>query len=190
MEVTSWFWFLFSFHIMKPLIPILPFLCVREKPACPWKVYQPGLPVFKATENRTWFKLGAPTNKSDAQCEPERLIWVFHKHTKLAVLILLPTLYSHIFAVFFSLFARKDGSKCEIPYQWENKDYILRLKTSLLHFFISNGRAKTKLAILAFLYCGEFVKNSILLAQQLPVGRSNKGSWNLERSVTSHTSQK
>ena len=30
----------------------------------------------------------------------------------------------------------------------------------LVHLF-SNGRAKTKLAMLAFLYCGAFVKNSI-----------------------------
>ena len=29
-----------------------------------------------------------------------------------------------------------------------------------LVLFISNGTAETKLAILAFLYCGEFVKNS------------------------------
>ena len=32
------------------------------------------------------------------------------------------------------------------------------LQTTLVQF-ISNGTAKTKLAILAFLYCGEFVKN-------------------------------
>ena len=29
-----------------------------------------------------------------------------------------------------------------------------------LHYFISNGRAKTELAILAFLHCGEFVSTS------------------------------
>ena len=29
--------------------------------------------------------------------------------------------------------------------------------------FLSNGTAKTKLVILAFLYCGEFVKNPIVL---------------------------
>ena len=38
-------------------------------------------------------------------------------------------------------------------------DNILRLQTSLV-IFISNGTAKTKLGILPFLYCGEFVKNS------------------------------
>ena len=36
---------------------------------------------------------------------------------------------------------------------------MLRLQISLL-LFISNGMAKTKLAILAFLCCGEFVKTS------------------------------
>ena len=40
------------------------------------------------------------------------------------------------------------------------EDYILRLQTSLV-LFISYGTAKMKLAILAFLYCGEFVKTSI-----------------------------
>ena len=37
--------------------------------------------------------------------------------------------------------------------------YISRLQT-LLVFLILNGTAKMKLAILAFLYCGEIVKNS------------------------------
>ena len=32
---------------------------------------------------------------------------------------------------------------------------------TLLVILILNGTAKTKLAILAFLYCGEFVKTSI-----------------------------
>ena len=35
-----------------------------------------------------------------------------------------------------------------------------RLQTSLVQFLF-NGTAKAKLAILAFLYCGEFVKNAI-----------------------------
>ena len=39
------------------------------------------------------------------------------------------------------------------------RDYISRLQT-LLVFLILNGTAKTKLAILAFLYCGQIVKNS------------------------------
>ena len=36
--------------------------------------------------------------------------------------------------------------------------YILRMQTSLVQFLF-NGTAKTNLAILAFLYCGDFVKN-------------------------------
>ena len=36
---------------------------------------------------------------------------------------------------------------------------MLRLQISLVQFIL-NGRAKTKLAILAFLCCGEFVKTS------------------------------
>ena len=39
------------------------------------------------------------------------------------------------------------------------RDYLSRLQT-LLVFLILNGIAKTKLAILAFLDCGEIVKNS------------------------------
>ena len=35
---------------------------------------------------------------------------------------------------------------------------VTRLQSSLIHF-LSNSLDKTKLAILAFLYCGEFVKN-------------------------------
>ena len=36
--------------------------------------------------------------------------------------------------------------------------------------FLSNGKAKMKLAILAFLYCGEFVKNpSDALWEQRPI---------------------
>ena len=42
----------------------------------------------------------------------------------------------------------------------DKRDYISMLLT-LLVFLISNNTAKTKLAILAFLYCGEIVKNSI-----------------------------
>ena len=41
-----------------------------------------------------------------------------------------------------------------------NRDYLSRLQT-LLVFSILNGMAKTKLAILSFLCCGEIVKNSI-----------------------------
>ena len=37
--------------------------------------------------------------------------------------------------------------------------YISRLQTSLVHF-ISDGAARTKLAIVTFLYCRTFVKTS------------------------------
>ena len=37
-------------------------------------------------------------------------------------------------------------------------EYHLRLRTSLV--LVLNGTAKTKLEMLAFLYCGEIVKNS------------------------------
>ena len=75
------------------------------------------------------------------------------------MLALLPTLYS-IQLLFFSLFAPTDASKYEIRNQGVYEDFISRLNT-LLDYLIFNGRAKTKLAMLAFLYCGEFVKNSI-----------------------------
>ena len=41
------------------------------------------------------------------------------------------------------------------------RDYLPRLQTFLV-FLIMNGRAKTKLAILPFLCCGEIMKNSII----------------------------
>ena len=61
---------------------------------------------------------------------------------------------------FSSLFALHDASKCKIRYQWVKGDYIWRLWNSLF-LLISNDTAKTKLAILAFLYCGEFVKKPL-----------------------------
>ena len=39
------------------------------------------------------------------------------------------------------------------------RHYISRLQT-LLVFSLLNGIAKTKLAVLAYLYCGEIMKNS------------------------------
>ena len=59
----------------------------------------------------------------------------------------------------FFLFVITDASKCEIRSQEVCKDYISRLHTSLDPLIVI-GRAKMKLAMLAFLYCGEFVKNS------------------------------
>ena len=82
----------------------------------------------------------------------------FDKHTKLAILALFPTLYSHIIAVSFFI-CNIDVSKCEIRYQLMYLVYTSVMQTSLVKF-LSNGLAKTKLAILAFLYClycGEFV---------------------------------
>ena len=55
-----------------------------------------------------------------------------------------------IYMQFPSLFTPHDVSKCDIRYQWVQADYISRLKT-LLVLFISNGTAKTKLAIFGIL---------------------------------------
>ena len=46
------------------------------------------------------------------------------------------------------------------------RDYLSRLETLLLVFLTFNGTAKMKLVILAFLYCGESVKNSIFNSSQ------------------------
>ena len=64
-----------------------------------------------------------------------------------------------IYLQFSSLFATNDTSNCEVRNQGIHEDYISRLHASLAQL-IFNGRAKTKLAMLAFFYCGEFVKNS------------------------------
>ena len=48
----------------------------------------------------------------------------------------------------------------------DKRAYISRSQM-LLVFLILNNRAKTKLAILAFLYCGGIVKNSILPQREL-----------------------
>ena len=82
----------------------------------------------------------------------------FHKHTKLAILAKCKFCIP-IYLQFPSLFLHY-VSKCEITYQCVQENYISKLQTSLVQF-VSDGTAKIKLAILAFLYCGEFVKNSI-----------------------------
>ena len=66
--------------------------------------------------------------------------------------------------------------KCEIRCHWMQNDCISRLLTSLL-LFISNGRAKRKLAILAFLYCKEFEKisNSLFVLLHLFHCRDDHG---------------
>ena len=46
-------------------------------------------------------------------------------------------------------------------HQWVKEDNILRSQMSLA-LLILNGTALTKLAILAFLYFGDFVKNSVV----------------------------
>ena len=66
-------------------------------------------------------------------------IRVFHKRTILAILALLPTLYSHKFTV--SLFAKCDVSKCEIRCQSTYLEYIFEFFTVC-----------TKLAEMAILY--------------------------------------
>ena len=65
------------------------------------------------------------------------------------------------------------------------RDYISRLQT-LLVFSILNGTAKTKLAILAFLYCGQIVKNSnetrldyVMVNWTDDLNQMNKSSWYL-----------
>ena len=67
---------------------------------------------------------------------------------------LLPTL------CFSSLLASTNVSNCEIKKnQRIHEDYILRVNPSSDQL-IFDGRAKRKLPMLAFLYCGEIVKNS------------------------------
>ena len=67
-----------------------------------------------------------------------------------------------IYLQFSSIFALTDFSKCEIRKQGVRKDYISKLHTSL-DCLIFSSRGQMKLAMLAFLYCEEFVKNSIKL---------------------------
>ena len=71
---------------------------------------------------------------------------VFHKRIKMTLLALLTTLYSHIFAVSFFIC----NIWCEIS--------VDVIRSGLVQF-LSNDTAKMMLAILAFLYCEEFVKN-------------------------------
>ena len=79
--------------------------------------------------------------------------------------------YIPIYLQCSSLFAPTDASKYKITNQGIYKDYISIINV-MLDWLIFNGRAKTKLAMLAFLYCREFVKNSINYFQvihRLPV---------------------
>ena len=65
-----------------------------------------------------------------------------------------------IYLQFSSLFAITVVIKCKIRNQGVHEDYISRLHALLKNSYFFNGRAKTKLAMLAFLYCIDFVKNS------------------------------
>ena len=62
---------------------------------------------------------------------------------------------------FSSSFASTDVGEYEIRNQGIDEDYFSRLH-ALLDCLNFNGRAITKLTMLTFLYCGEFVKNSIV----------------------------
>ena len=59
----------------------------------------------------------------------------------------------------FLFLSTSTASTCEIRNQGAHEDCILRLNVTL-DISIFNDRAKTKLVMLAFLYCGEIVKSS------------------------------
>ena len=83
-------------------------------------------------------------------------IQVFHKYVKLTMLALLPTLHSH-FLQFSLLFALTDVSKCEVGNLGVFEDCIWSIYI-VWDLLVLNGRGKTKLTILVFLYWEEFVK--------------------------------
>ena len=68
-------------------------------------------------------------------------------------------LYSHVFAVSFNIDVMILVNM-KLDVSWHKKITYQGSETSFVKF-ISNGIAETKLEILAFLCCGEFVKNSI-----------------------------
>ena len=76
---------------------------------------------------------------------------------------------------FSSLFITTDVSKYEIRNQWVYDYYILR-PNATLDWLIFSDRAKTKLAMLAFFYYGEIVKNSITSKNksQLQIGQCER----------------
>ena len=65
-----------------------------------------------------------------------------------------------IYLQFSSVLTSTNVCKREIRNQRAYEDYILRINVTL-NWLVFNSRAKTKLAMLAFLHCGEIVKNSI-----------------------------
>ena len=82
---------------------------------------------------------------------------------------------------FSSLFASTDISKCEIRVQGAYEDYI---------FF--NFRARTKLAMLAFLHCGEIVKIStyVVMIMKSSCVRVAIAEWKLLEIVISRKQAK
>ena len=70
------------------------------------------------------------------------------------------TLYSQIFAISFNYLEYMILVSVKLDVSWFKEGCISRLQTSLL-LLILNSTAKMKLAILAFLCSGEFVKNSV-----------------------------
>ena len=81
-------------------------------------------------------------------------IRIFHKVGNISIFA------NFVFLLAVYLFARIEVSKCELGNQGVHGNYISRIQT-LLGELIFNGTIKTKLAMLAFSYCGEIVKNSI-----------------------------
>ena len=83
---------------------------------------------------------------------------VSDRHIKLAMLALLPTLYS-IYLSFPIYLNQLMLVNVKSRHQKMHGDYISRLH-ALFNELICNDTTKMKLAMLAFLFCGEFVKNS------------------------------
>ena len=96
----------------------------------------------------------------------------FYKHTKLAIMTLMPTLYTHIAAFFLHyrhhLMLVESNSK--IRCQLLKRDYLSRLQI-LFVFLIMNSMAKIKLTILEFLYCRKIYEHLINALS------SKKGRW-------------
>ena len=83
----------------------------------------------------------------------------------MAILALMPIL-SSIHWQFSSLIVSYDVSKFQIRCEGVREDYISVSHSSLV-LFTSNVTTKMKLAIWAFLYCGEFVKTTIGGGEQI-----------------------
>ena len=76
-------------------------------------------------------------------------------HTKLAIMALIPTLYSHIFYSFLHYLNLKTLETVKLDDIWQ-KGLPFNVEVT----------TKTKLAILVFLYCGEIMKNFGLFSEQ------------------------